>query len=51
MNKNKRLKALEQKVFELEGSIAVLEIFINNLMQSQGMKIELESEKWYAEKE
>lgn len=49
MIKSKKLKELEARIFELEASVGMLEIFVENLMQSQGLKIELDAEKWYAE--
>lgn len=49
MIKNKKIKELEQKVFEMEARIGILEACLNNLMQSQGMKIDLDAEKWYAD--
>jgi hypothetical protein len=49
MIRNKRIKELEQKVFEMEASIGMLEMRLNDLMQSQGMVWHLDSEKWYSE--
>lgn len=47
MIRNKKIKELDQKVFEMEARIGILEACLNNLMLSQG--ISLDSEKWYTE--
>lgn len=49
MIKGKKLKELEAKVFELEASVGMLEIFVEHLMQSQGLKLEMDAEKWYGD--
>jgi hypothetical protein len=48
MIRNKRIKELEQKVFEMEALIGILEIRLNDLMQSQDIVWHLDSEKWYS---
>lgn len=48
MIKNKKLKELEQKVFEMEAKMGMLEAYLTNLMYSQGMQVDLDAEKWYS---
>lgn len=48
MIRNKRIKDLEQKVFEMEATLGILEVCIHNLMSSQGMQLDLDAEKWYS---
>lgn len=45
--KSKKLKELEDKTFELEARVELLELYLNQLMLSQGMAMELDAKKWY----
>jgi len=49
MIKTKKLKDLENKVFEMEARIGFMELSLNNLMLSQGMLTSLDADKWYKE--
>jgi hypothetical protein len=49
MIRNKKNKELDQKVFEMEARLGMLELYLNNLMNSQGMQIDLDSKKWYSD--
>lgn len=45
MRNKKKLMLLESKIFELEATIALMEIRLNDLMLGEGM--ELDANKWY----
>lgn len=48
MNNKERIEALEQKVFELEALLGLLESSIHSLLVSEGMSVKpLDSGKWY----
>ena len=49
MIRNRKMKELEQKVFEMEVKLGMLELYLNNLMNSQGMQLDLDSKKWYSD--
>lgn len=51
MIKNKKLKELEQKVFEMEARLGIMEAYLTNLMYSQGMQVDLDAKKWYSDTE
>lgn len=48
MIKNKKIKELEQRVFEMEATLGILEACIHNIMYSQGIQLNLDAEKWYS---
>jgi hypothetical protein len=45
MIKDKKIKELEQKVFELEARLTIMELQLNSLIVSQNL--DLDAEKWY----
>jgi hypothetical protein len=45
MIRNKKIKELDKKVFELEARLAIMELQLNSLIASQGL--DLDAEKWY----
>lgn len=45
MIRNKKIKELDKKVFELEARLAIMELQLNSLIVSQGL--DLDAEKWY----
>ena len=47
MIKSKRIKEIEQRLFEIEATIGLMEVYIADVMNSQGMKPSLDDEKWY----
>lgn len=49
MNKKKKIKELEDKVFEMEARLELMEFHLNRLIASQGMSTTLDSDKWYSE--
>lgn len=48
INKTK-INDLEKRIFELEAKMGLMELSLNNLMLSQGMKINMDGGKWYQE--
>jgi hypothetical protein len=49
MIKSKKIKELEARVDKLEILVELYGLSLNNLMESQGMKNDLDSGKWYKE--
>jgi hypothetical protein len=49
MIKSKKVKELEARVTTLEMLLDVYILSLNNLIESQGMKNDLDSGKWYEE--
>jgi hypothetical protein len=45
MIKNKKIKELDKKIFELEARLAIMELQLNSLIISQNL--DLDAEKWY----
>jgi hypothetical protein len=45
MIKDKKIKELEQKVFELEARLTIMELQLSSLIVSQNL--DLDAEKWY----
>lgn len=45
MIKDKKIKELEQKVFELEARLTIMELQLNSLIV--GQNLDLDAEKWY----
>lgn len=45
MIKDKKIKELEQKVFELEARLTIMELQLSSLIISQNL--DLDAEKWY----
>lgn len=51
MRKSKKIKELEAKIFELEVRMDLLYISLDNLILSQGLDPNLDSNKWYKDSE
>lgn len=51
MRKSKKIKELEAKVFELEVRVDLLHMSLDNIIMSQGLDPNLESNKWYKDSE
>lgn len=49
MIKSKKVKELETRVANLEILLDIYIMSLNNLIESQGMKSDLDSGKWYKE--
>lgn len=47
MRKSKKIKELDKKVFELEVRVDFLTMSLDNLLLSQGLDPNLDSNKWY----
>lgn len=51
MRKSERLRMLEMQMVRMEMTLELCILTLNNLMESQGMEPNLDSNKWYKTKE
>lgn len=47
MRKRKKIKELEKKIFELEVRMDLFHMSLDNILISQGLDPNLDSNKWY----
>jgi hypothetical protein len=47
MISSKRIKEIEQRLFEIEATLGIMEIYVRDIMQANGIKPNLDADKWY----
>ena len=47
MINSKRIKEIEQRLFEIEATLGLMEIYVRDIMAQNGMKPSLDADKWY----
>lgn len=47
MINSKRIKEIEQRLFEIEATLGLMEIYVRDIMAANGMKPSLDADKWY----
>lgn len=47
MINSKRIKEIEQRLFEIEASLGLMELHVRDIMAANGIKPDLDANKWY----
>jgi hypothetical protein len=47
MINSKRIKEIEQRLFEIEATLGLMEIYVRDIMEANGIKPNLDADKWY----